>query len=450
FYPIGLLKIASYYLSLNHYICISKGNVEISEIIFVNNKNNTSMDPPEKIFITSYFTYWSKYVKDCVRYYRKLFKNAEITVGGIYATLMPEHCKKYTKCDKVFVGVMEEAEKIPLHLEYFEKKFGIYDFQIIHASRGCIKNCSFCGVKIIEPRFTYKNSIKNEIIKKNLIFYDNNLLANPYIENILDEIISLRREKKINKCDAQAGIDKYILVKKPHLANLLKEAGFKPIRISWDGGLNEKKILEKALNILKKSGYSISRDVYIFMLYNYKISYEISELKRLQCWKWKVQISDCRFRPLDKAYDNYLPYKKNQNGRDYYICKECGWTDEKIRLFRQHVRQQNICIRYRLSFYSKSIEKKLLSKNLTKKIIYYARNFEFSDIQPILDKLKIDYWSPNLIDHNKNYLSFNDILEEYQKFSGQPAKINNIYSSKFLKWWNTIQRKNYNMLKKLK
>ena len=88
FLPIGLLKLASYYRSKDHKIELIRGN-----------KIPKKVKRPHKIMVTSLFTYWSTYVKDCVQFYKKLFPKAEIIVGGIYASLMPEHCKEFTGCD---------------------------------------------------------------------------------------------------------------------------------------------------------------------------------------------------------------------------------------------------------------------------------------------------------------------------------------------------------------
>ncbi|MEJ2251891.1 MAG: hypothetical protein P8Y97_19810 [Candidatus Lokiarchaeota archaeon] len=173
---------------------------------------------PHQILITSYFTYWSKYVKETVSYYRNIYPEAKIIVGGIYASLMPDHCKEYTGCDEIYIGVHQEAEKCKPAYHYLEKHYGFKDYQILHTSRGCIRKCGFCGVYKIEPEFTFKKSIKNEIVSRKLIFYDNNLLANPNIEEILRELVSLKEKQQILWCDAQSGIDGRILLKKPHLA----------------------------------------------------------------------------------------------------------------------------------------------------------------------------------------------------------------------------------------
>ena len=45
-------------------------------------------------------------------YYKYLFPDTPILVGGIYASLMPNHCKEYTGCDDVIVGQIYEAEKL--------------------------------------------------------------------------------------------------------------------------------------------------------------------------------------------------------------------------------------------------------------------------------------------------------------------------------------------------
>ena len=79
------------------------------------------------------------------------------------------------------------------------------------------------------------------------------------------------------------------------------------------------------------------------------------EKKRIKCYRWYVQIADCRNRPLDRTDDNYDPraYKKGQTKEDYHIHKETGWTDPLVRQFRKNIRRQNICVRHGFPFYSK-------------------------------------------------------------------------------------------------
>ena len=85
FVPVGLLKLGAWYKEQDADVKLVRGNIEKSDIGFV----------PTEIFVTSIFTYWSKYVWETVAHYRELYPYAEITIGGIYATL--HHKKEYFK-----------------------------------------------------------------------------------------------------------------------------------------------------------------------------------------------------------------------------------------------------------------------------------------------------------------------------------------------------------------
>ncbi|MHA1250550.1 MAG: Fe-S oxidoreductase [Candidatus Helarchaeota archaeon] len=437
FLPIGLLKLAAYHRKKKNAICLIRGELNKEEIFFEYPNGIISKNTiPDMILITSYFTYWAKYVRDSVRHYRKLYPNAKIIVGGIYASLMPNHCKKYTGCDEVYIGIHEEAEKTPISYSYLEKHFGSVDYQIIHTTRGCIRRCEYCGVYRIEPEFTYKDTIKKEIFKKKIIFYDNNLIANPKIENILIELSELKSKGRIISCEAQSGIDGRILEKRPELALLLKDAGFKNIRISWDGHYSDFPHIKKQLNILKAAGYNLQEDVFIFMIYNWEIPYEEMEKKRIKCWEWKVQICDCRYRPLDKWYDKYNPqkFKMGQTDRDYYIHKVAGWTDKKVRNFRKHIRRQNICIRFKISFYTDAIERNYLRKFVKLRLIEVARKNMIDNLIDFLNRMKIPYWFPENFDGNGQYITKFDIYNEFEQLTGKSAILKGKESYNFKKW----------------
>lgn len=376
FLPIGLLKLASYLKAEGKNVKLVRGRPKIEDFDF----------RPNEIWITSLFTYWSKYVKDSVGYYRRMFPDAKIIVGGIYASLMPEHCKIYTGCDEVFTGIFKEAEDFfPSYELVGNSNPQPIDYQIIHTSRGCPRHCEFCGTWHIEPFFDAKKSIKNEIKYRKLVFYDNNLLMNPYIENILNEIIELKKKKEILWCESQSGFDGRVLINNPRLGKMLKEAGFRYPRIAWDWQYKEYENIKKQLDILMSAGYR-SKDISVFMIYNWDLPFEEMERKRIKCWEWMVQISDCRYRPLNQTFDNYDPKKDKQTNRDYYIHKKAGWTDRLVKQFRSNVRRQNICIRQGVSYYSSNIERKRISRDETAKY----KKLEF-------DKAKIyikDAWDP--------------------------------------------------------
>ena len=348
FLPIGLLKIASYLKNKNINVeLIRHEDKDIQQTL----DNNIQKNAPDLIGVTSIFTYWSKYVKNAVQYYKKIYPNTPVIVGGIFASLMPKECKEITGCDDVITGQIEEAEKsIPAY------DLVDVDYQILHTTRGCIRKCGFCGTYIIEPEWRCKKSIKNEIVKKKLIFYDNNLLANPYIEDILNELIELKKERKISYMESQSGFDGRILIDNPHLAKMMKDAGFKNQRIAWDHGYKQHKYIKKQIDILTDGGFA-AKDISIFMIYNYELDYEELEKKRVKCAEWDTQITDCRYRPLNQTFDEYKPAKTSgQTCRDYWINP--NWSDAEVRKFRRNVRRHNICIRHGVDYHSALLERK--------------------------------------------------------------------------------------------
>jgi hypothetical protein len=345
FLPIGLLKLANYYWKKNNTVQLIRGN-------------DTADFYPKEILITSLFTYWSKYVKDSVEYYRKLYPKAKITVGGIYASLMPKHCKEYTKCDEVFVGIHQEAEKCNPAYDMVD-----VDYQIIHGMRGCTRKCPFCGIWKLEPlQFKTAVQIRSEIISNKVVFYDNNILVNPDIRNILEMLSSLTINNHIVQCECQSGFDGRIIENNPELAGLIKKARFSNIRLAWDFSYEQFPLVEKWIEIFSHAGYP-RKELFIFMIFNWSFDYEELEKKRVKCFEWGVQIADCRYRPLNQTFDNYNPYLSKQTSDDYYI--HSNWTDEQVRQFRRDVRKHNICIRQRLKWadYSRTKERMYSKKN---------------------------------------------------------------------------------------
>lgn len=349
FLPIGLLKLANYYWFNNNSVQLIRGN-ERADFY------------PDEILITSLFTYWCIYVKESVEFYRKLYPRAKITVGGIYASLMPDHCKEYTKCDEVFIGIHREAEKCAPAYDLVD-----VDYQILHGMRGCSRTCSFCGIWKLEP-LSFKNAdqIKSEISFNKVVFYDNNILVNPDIENILSMLAALTINKKVVQCECQSGFDGRIIEKNPNLATLIKKARFSNIRLAWDFSFEQYSQVEKWIEIFNKAGYP-SKELFIFMIFNWSFDYEELERKRAKCFEWGVQISDCRYRPLNQTFDNYNPNLLSQTNKDYYI--HSNWTDEQVRQFRRDVRKHNICIRQKIGWndYSR-VKERLYSKKLAKQL----------------------------------------------------------------------------------
>ena len=354
FVPIGLLKLGTYYKSKKCKVRLVRGNKSRKDLNYYK---------PDKILITSLFTYWSKYVWDSVAHYRDLFPHSEITVGGIYVTLLhdsPEFRKLASKYRvKHCVGLHNKAENF---LPDYSLLQSDVDYHVVHAMRGCIRRCKFCGVWRIEPRMICKKpqEVMDEILavgKNKVIFYDNNLLANPYIGDILKRLAGLEVNGKPVAFESQSGLDGRLLEKSPKLARLIKQARFRNVRIAWDHGLDDARSIKNQLSHLIDVGYP-TKDLSVFILYNFDLPYEDILEKIRYCKKWGVQITDCRYRPLDSTSDDYDPraWRNGQTVDEYYIHQKGGWTDAQIRSVRKRVREHNIEIRYSCR-YDKKMEK---------------------------------------------------------------------------------------------
>jgi hypothetical protein len=341
FAPLGLLKLGAMHKSLGNEVRLIRGNINFQEFI------------PDEILITSIFTYWSKYVWESAEHYRNLFPKSKIILGGIYVTLHHKTSEFIEKAKRIrnittSIGVHKEAENFLPDYSLLE---GEVDHHITHTMRGCIRRCTFCGTWRIEPELKYKSAdhIVKEIIdagKNKVIFFDNNFFANPHIKDILKSLETIKVNGRLVSFESQSGYDGRLLENDPELALLLKKARFSEIRIAWDNSLEDHKSIKKQIDHLNNAGYN-SKEIYVFMLYNFNVTYEKMLEKLKYCKKWGVQISDCRYRPLSATYDNYNPHsKKEQTKEDYYIHEEGGWTDKKVKDFRRRVRQQNMEIRY--------------------------------------------------------------------------------------------------------
>ena len=64
---------------------------------------------PGAILVTSLMTYWYPGVVEAIRLARRHFPGTPVILGGIYATLCPEHARQHSGADLVLTGPGEEA-----------------------------------------------------------------------------------------------------------------------------------------------------------------------------------------------------------------------------------------------------------------------------------------------------------------------------------------------------
>jgi radical SAM superfamily enzyme YgiQ (UPF0313 family) len=256
---------------------------------------------PQAVLITSSMTYWYKGIIETIDFVRSVFPEIPIILGGIYATLMPDHAREHVRPDYLITGQAEGAilkllDSITGHNSpnipnpddldsYPLPAFDLYsslDYICLLTSRGCPFSCPYCASKILQPRVRRRSAegVIDEIAywhqSKNILdfaFYDDALLIGfdnhlgPVLETILRRKLALRFHTPNAIHMREITLDR---------AHLLFKAGFKTLRLglettNWDrqkswGGKMDQEDFRRATNALQKAGFEKNQvDAYLLI-----------------------------------------------------------------------------------------------------------------------------------------------------------------------------------------
>jgi hypothetical protein len=68
-----------------------------------------ALDPPDLVLVTSMMTYWYPGVRETIGRIKTVFPRVPVVLGGIYATLCPDHARHTCGADRVTIGPGEGA-----------------------------------------------------------------------------------------------------------------------------------------------------------------------------------------------------------------------------------------------------------------------------------------------------------------------------------------------------
>ncbi|MBN1901917.1 B12-binding domain-containing radical SAM protein [Candidatus Sumerlaeota bacterium] len=232
----------------------------ISEEAFVQDLLN--IKTPDVILVTSRMTYWYPGVKRAIKILRQCFPGTPIILGGIYATLCPDHARNVCKPDHVFAGEAEthigelinEITGIPCKTDFPAGDrasldiLPLPDYESLpdttalplETSRGCPYHCSYCASRKLIPRYRRKSPERiadeiqyavEQLKTEDFAFYDDALLFEPekHFEKIADEIA--RRGIRARFHTPNGVFANEIT---PKIAEAMKAMGFHTIRISLE------------------------------------------------------------------------------------------------------------------------------------------------------------------------------------------------------------------------
>ncbi len=248
------------------------------------------LPPPQAVLITSSMTYWYGGVIETVELVRSVFPDTPIILGGIYATLMPDHAQKKVFPDYLITGPGEGAilkllesltGRASPHLpdpddldDYPLPAFDLYrrlDYVCLMTSRGCPFSCPYCASKILQPGFRRRSAegVIDEIIywhrSKGILdfaFYDDALLIGfeNHLGMVLETLLRQNRPLRFHTPNAL-----HVREINSERAQLLFKAGFKTLRLGlettdWErqkawGGKMDQEDFHRAVIALRKAGF---------------------------------------------------------------------------------------------------------------------------------------------------------------------------------------------------
>jgi len=331
--PLGLMKISTYHKM--------KGD----DVLFVKGRNTAvQYQYWDRVYIGTLFTWTWKETIETIKFYSATLFNytGKCFIGGILASLLPDDLfnetgiqpvegllndpKKIDQDDDVIIDDLPPDYEILKQVENVNFKYSNTESYLGYTTRGCVRKCGFCAVRTFEPTFIpyvdIKKVVKGIIAesgeKQNLILMDNNVLASPEFDHIIDDIKELGfvkgaafgKTKRKRIVDYNQGLDARYLddTKMKRLA----EIPIEPMRLAFDS-ISLKRVYLKAVRLAHAYG---QKEMSNYILYNFddtpedfyerlKINIDLNEEFKNDATKTSIYSFPMRYIPLN-AKDRHV------------------------------------------------------------------------------------------------------------------------------------------------
>lgn len=255
---------------------------------------------PDLVLVTGTMTYWYPGIQLVAELIRKKFGRVPIVLGGVYASLIPEHARTFSGADVVYQGagereifslfreVLGDSSSPDYRYETLEEipwpafdLLSAKDVLPVLTSRGCPFNCSFCASPLLHEKFEQRtpSSVVSEIEyhyqqhqTRNFAFYDDALLMrkDKHIIPLLKELIQRKLPVFFHTPNGL-----HLREIDLELASLFKKANFQSLFLSQEsidenvlakaGSKVSEGDLEKALIHLEKAGFR-RREINVYLM----------------------------------------------------------------------------------------------------------------------------------------------------------------------------------------
>lgn len=216
---------------------------------------------PDLVLVTSGMTYWYPGVVEAIRQVRQHLGVVPVALGGVYATLCPDHAKRYSGADWVIAGPgLEAALQLAAEATGTSREAAPCTgsstlpspthtvacppssprrFAGIATSWGCPYRCTYCASHRLQPAFSQREppAVVDEILActrqgiHDFAFYDDALLVNPenHIAPILEGVLAQGAAVRFHTPN---GLHAREIT--AELALLIRRAGFASVRLSLE------------------------------------------------------------------------------------------------------------------------------------------------------------------------------------------------------------------------
>ena len=420
--PLGLMKLAAYHKQrgdLVRFVKIGFGSG--------NGRRPLFQAPWDRIYVTTLFSFEWKRTAEAIDWaIREAGSQPErVFVGGVAASLMHDAFQSEPRWAGVrFIkGLLDGPPAVSLQLSAEAYEFGANDLDGLpieertpdygilgdinytypvrdayfgYASRGCIRNCAFCGVPKLEgaqrempPLAKLVHGVNAESgVKKDLVLMDNNVAASIRYQEVIAEIRDLGFEKGATltrqggrpvrrRVDFNQGVDARILVKSPMYLREMKSICISPLRIAFDH-IGMRKVYEKAIRMAADNEIT---NLSNYMLYNFmdspedlyermKLNIALNESLNIRIWSFPM-----RYQPVTLKDRSHV-------GKH--------WNRYFLRSFQIMLQATHGVVSGNPSFFMRAYGKdrdafkQLLS--LPHAFIFHRNHYEGGDGQPFLDE----------------------------------------------------------------
>ncbi|MCX7043967.1 MAG: radical SAM protein [Candidatus Sumerlaeota bacterium] len=215
---------------------------------------------PDLILVTTRMTYWYPGAQLAIERLRRLFPGVPVALGGVYATLCPDHARRHSGADYVIEGEGENqllalAESLapgrfdstPVDLERLDDLpepawdlAYLREAPAVLTSRGCPMHCSYCASRMIyvSHRRRDPGRVAEEILRLvcdhgagDAAFYDDALLVDwrNGLAPLLDALIAAGAPVRLHTPN---GIHASMV--NEELASKMRAARFETLRLSLE------------------------------------------------------------------------------------------------------------------------------------------------------------------------------------------------------------------------